>query len=73
MNRVVTNLLLLYCLILQTPAGEVAEDDGEHGKSVYVVHNHTGKAMKLAMTADYNPVPCTWNNSFVSFMSILIS
>ena len=51
----------------------MAEDDGEHGKSVYVVHNHTGKPMKLPMTAYYNPVPCTWNNSFVSFMFISIS
>ena len=49
--------MLFYYLILQTPAGEVAEDDGEHGKSVYVVHtcNHTGKPMKfMSMTADYN-------------------
>lgn len=51
----------------------MAEDDDEHGKSVYVVHNHTGKPMKLPMKADYNLVPCTWNNSFVSFMSIAIS
>ena len=28
----------------------MAEDDGEHGKSVYVVHNHTSKPMKLLGT-----------------------